>query len=225
MDTILFNTIMENGTVTAAGFLLATLCSVILGLIIATIFRQRGGFTQSYLISLVLLPAAVQMIIMLVNGNIGAGIATAGAFGLVRYRSAPGSGQEITGIFLAMAVGLATGMGYLGIAAIFAAGMSLLFLALSKTGFGSNEEERILKITIPETLDFDGVFDEIFERYTSRITLDEVRTSDLGSLYKLSYRLRMKENASVRSMIDELRIRNGNLEISCGRPQQKTDDL
>ena len=225
MNSILFNTILTNGTVTAGSFLAATLCSVALGLLLALLFRQKKGFSQSYLTTLVILPAAVQMIIMLVNGNIGAGVATAGAFSLVRFRSAPGSSQEITGIFLTMAVGIATGMGYLGIAALFAAGMGLLFLALSKIGFGSDGDERILKITIPETLDYDGVFDEVFDRYTKKYELEEVRTTDMGSLYKLTYKLKMKHESAVKAMIDELRVRNGNLEISCGRPVLKADDL
>ncbi|MBR0374359.1 MAG: DUF4956 domain-containing protein [Mogibacterium sp.] len=225
MNSILFNTILTNGTVTAGSFLAATLCSVALGLLLALLFRQKKGFSQSYLTTLVILPAAVQMIIMLVNGNIGAGVATAGAFSLVRFRSAPGSSQEITGIFITMAVGIATGMGYLGIAALFAAGMGLLFLALSKIGFGSDGDERILKITIPETLDYDGVFDEVFDRYTKKYELEEVRTTDMGSLYKLTYKLKMKHESAVKAMIDELRVRNGNLEISCGRPVLKADDL
>jgi len=222
MSTALFGSVIAS-QVTAGSYIAATVCSIILGFVIALVFKQKGDFSQSYLVSLVILPVAVQMVIMLVNGNIGAGIATAGAFSLVRYRSLPGTGQEITGIFMTMAVGLATGMGYLGIAAIFAAVTSVLFLVLSRINFGGNEEERVLKITVPETLDYEGVFDDIFSAYTNGAELTSVKTANMGSLYKLNYKVKVKNDVSIKDMIDELRVRNGNLEISCSRPVQGTD--
>lgn len=226
MAGTLFGSIIQDGQFTMGGFIAATICSLVLGMIIAFVFKQRKGFSQSYLITLALIPAAVQLIIMLVNGNIGAGIAAAGAFSLVRYRSAPGSGQEITGIFIAMAVGLATGMGYLAIAALFSILLSAIFLILSKSGFGGNgSRERVLRITIPESLDFDGVFDDVLDKYTNSAVLDEVRTTNMGSLYKLSYSIDLRQDISVKDMIDELRVRNGNLEISCGRPLITGDEL
>ena len=156
---------------------------------------------------------------MLVNGNIGAGVAVAGAFGLVRFRSAAGSAQEIVSIFLVMAVGLATGMGYLGIAAAFAVIISLVNLFLQKVHFGeSSRGERVLKIFIPEDLDFEGVFDDLFAKYTDRAELVDVRTTDMGSLYRLQYNINMRANSSMKEMMDAMRERNGNLEISCGRP-------
>ena len=215
----IFGSIMANGTVTGTAFLLATLCSLVIGVFIAFMYTIKNSYSKSYIITLALLPAIVQVVIMLVNGNIGAGVAVAGAFSLVRFRSAPGSGKEITSIFLAMAVGLATGMGYIGIAAIFAAIITIANLILSNVSFGNGaNEEKTLKITVPEGLDFEGIFDDIFERYTTKADLVEVKTSGMGSLYKLNYSVILRSKASTKGMIDEMRQRNGNLEISCSRP-------
>ncbi len=224
---LLFGSIMTNGSITGAAFLIATLCSLAIGVFIGFMYTIKSSYSKSYIITLALLPAIVQIVIMLVNGNIGAGIAVAGAFSLVRFRSAPGSGKEITSIFLAMAVGLATGMGYIGIAALFAVIITLANLILSNSRFGEGvNEEKTLKITVPEGLDFEGIFDDIFERYTSKAELQEVRTSGMGSLYKLNYKIVMRAKASTKGMIDEMRQRNGNLEICCSRPVAiKADEL
>ena len=219
MTDLLFGTIMASGIVTGGAFLIATVCSLIIGIFIAFMYTIKNNYSKSYIITLALLPAIVQMVIMLVNGNIGAGVAVAGAFSLVRFRSAPGTGKEITSIFLAMAVGLATGMGYIGIAAIFAVIITLANLILSNAHFGDNVEEvKTLKIEVPESLDFEGIFDDILEKYTTKAELTEVKTSGMGSLYKLNYRVTMRVKASTKGMIDEIRQRNGNLEISCSRP-------
>ena len=216
---LIFGSIMSNGTITGTAFLLATLCSIVIGIFIAFMYTIKNSYSKSYIITLALLPAIVQVVIMLVNGNIGAGVAVAGAFSLVRFRSAPGSGKEITSIFLAMAVGLATGMGYIGIAALFAVIITLANLILSNVSFGNGaNEEKTLKITVPEGLDFEGIFDDIFERYTTKADLVEVKTSGMGSLYKLNYSVVLRSKASTKGMIDEMRQRNGNLEISCSRP-------
>jgi hypothetical protein len=216
---ILFETIIENGTITGASFLIATLCSLAIGIFIGFMYTIKNTYSKSYIITLALLPAIVQMVIMLVNGNVGAGVAVAGTFSLVRFRSAPGSGKEITSIFLAMAAGLATGMGYVGIAALFVVIITLANLILSSSGFGSGaKEEKTVKITVPEGLDFEGIFDDIFARYTTKAELLEVRTTGMGSLYKLSYSIIMRSKASTKGMIDEMRQRNGNLEICCSRP-------
>ena len=205
---VIFGSIMANGTITAAGFLIATMCSLVIGVFIGFMYTIKNNYSKSYIITLALLPAIVQIVIMLVNGNIGAGIAVAGAFSLVRFRSAPGTGKEITSIFLAMAVGLATGMGYVGIAAIFAVIITLANLILSNSSFGSGaNEEKTIKITVPESLDFEGIFDDIFERYTTKAELQEVKTSGMGSLYKLNYSIVMRSKASTKGMIDEMRQR------------------
>lgn len=215
----IFGSIMNQGTVTGAAFIIATLASLAIGCFIAFIYTLKNSYSKSYIVTLALLPAIVQVVIMMVNGNLGAGVAVAGAFSLVRFRSAPGSGKEITSIFLAMAVGLATGMGYIGIAVVFAVLITGANLILSSIDLHSVAmEERTLKITVPESLDFEGVFDDIFNRYTEKASVEEVKTSGMGSLYKLTYSVVMRQKASTKAMIDEIRQRNGNLEITCSRP-------
>jgi hypothetical protein len=219
MSNILFETIMEAGTITAASFFVATISSIAIGIYIAFMANLKGSISKSMTITLALIPAVVQLVIMLVNGNIGAGIAVAGAFSLVRFRSMPGSGQDITNIFLAMAVGLATGMGYIGLAVCFALIVTIVNLILKVASFGGNGSEvKMVKITVPESLDFEGIFDDIFARYTTNATLREVKTTEMGSLYKLTYDVCMRKGASTKAMIDEMRQRNGNLEISFSRP-------
>ena len=215
----IFGSIITNGALTGGTLIIATLCSLVIGCFIAFMYTIKNNYFKSFIITLALLPAIVQMIIMLVNGNIGAGVAVAGTFSLVRFRSAPGSGKEITSIFLAMAAGLATGMGYIGVAAIFTVIITVANLILSSISFnGHGQEEKTLKITIPESLDFEGVFDDIFSRYTDKAELEEVKTSGMGSLYKLTYKIVLRQKASTKGMIDEIRQRNGNLEITCSRP-------
>jgi hypothetical protein len=216
---LIFGSIIANGEITGEGFIASTLCSLAIGIFIAFMYTLKNNYSKSYIITLALLPAIVGIVIMMVNGNIGTGIAVAGAFSLVRFRSAAGSGQEITSIFLAMAVGLATGMGYIGIACIFAIIITLANLILNQSRFGEKgSEHKTLKITVPETLDFEGIFDDIFEKYTSKAKLENVKTSGMGSLYQLTYDIEMRSKASTRGMIDEMRQRNGNLEISISRP-------
>ena len=215
----IFGSIITNGALTGGTLIIATLCSLVIGCFIAFMYTIKNNYSKSFIITLALLPAIVQMIIMLVNGNIGAGVAVAGTFSLVRFRSAPGSGKEITSIFLAMAAGLSTGMGYIGVAAIFTVIITVANLILSSISFnGHGQEEKTLKITIPESLDFEGVFDDIFSRYTDKAELEEVKTSGMGSLYKLTYKIVLRQKASTKGMIDEIRQRNGNLEITCSRP-------
>lgn len=219
MTDLLFGTVFNNGTITGLSFFAATICSLAAGIYIAYMSGLKGGTSKSLAITLALLPAIVQLVIMLVNGNIGAGVAVAGAFSLVRFRSQPGSGQDITNIFLAMAVGLSTGMGYLGLAVLFAVIVTVVNLVLKASSFGgTGNEHKTLKITVPENLDFEGIFDDIFTRYTTNAELVEVKTTGMGSLYKLTYNVKIRNTASTKAMIDEMRQRNGNLEISCSRP-------
>ncbi|SEF66379.1 protein of unknown function [Eubacterium ruminantium] len=221
-----FGTILTNGQFTGETFLEATVCSLLIGLFIAGMYMIKNSYSKSLVITMALLPTTVQMVIMLVNGNIGAGVAVAGAFSLVRFRSAPGKGQEITSIFLAMSVGLATGMGYLGVAACFAVIVSTANLILNVVNFGGrSEEERVLKITVPEDLDFEGKFEDIFDKYFMKYTVEEVKTTNMGSMYKLLYRVNMKKGESVKALMDEIRERNGNLEVSLNRPTVKADEL
>ena len=191
------------GEITLKVFLLCAAASVVLGILTALVATRGVRSSQSFCITVALLPLAVQMVIMLVNGNLGAGVAVAGAFGLVRFRSAPGSAREIAAIFFAMALGLATGMGYLVLAAL-------------KFGEGDGAE-RVLKITIPENLDYDGLFADIFEKYLCTCTLEQVKTSNMGTLFELQYRVTFRDAQPSKAFFDEVRCRNGNLNISCAR--------
>ena len=222
----LFSSIITSGSFTGAEFALATAASLICGLIIAIAHSFKNKCSKSFTITLILLPAIVELVIILVNGNIGTGIAVAGAFSLVRFRSVPGKGQEITSVFLAMAVGLATGIGYIGVAFIFTLIISIINVILNMSGIGqTNEGNRTLKITIPESLDFEGKFDSTFSKYLDSYTYDEIKTCDMGSLYKLTLSVQMKPDASTKAFLDELRTQNGNLEISLGRVYENSESL
>lgn len=229
MLDVIFSSILpvdSTGTLPVREALLCTICALALGAVIAGLYCFRSQTSKSFAVTLALLPAIVQMVILLVNGNLGAGVAVMGAFSLVRFRSAPGSAREICSIFLAMAVGLACGMGYVAIAAVFALLIGAVSLLYTISGFGeSSQEERRLKITIPESLDYEGVFDELLSRYASRWELAEVRTASMGSLYRLEYRVVLLPGKPQKNLLDELRQRNGNLEIVCGRPVTSRDDL
>ena len=182
----------------------------------------KSSYTQSFVVTLAMLPAIIQVVIMLVNGNIGAGVAVAGAFTLVRFRSVPGTAREIGMIFLTMAIGLATGMGYVVLAALFFLIMAVFALSLFLLRFGAgNTSERELKITIPENLDYDGLFDDLFQKYTCSAHLERVKTTNIGTLYELDYRIVLKEEPVSKEFLDELRCRNGNLNIVCGRIASK----
>ena len=206
--------------ITLSSFLICTGVSLLLGIGIALVAGYRSRSTQSLAVTLAILPAVVQAVITLVNGSIGAGIAVAGAFSLVRFRSAPGTAREIAAIFLAMAIGLATGMGYVGLAALLFLILAGAMLALTALRFGQKEDAgRILKITIPEDLDYDGLFDDLFERYTTAHTLEKVKTTNMGTLYELRYRITLRQEPVPKVFLDELRCRNGNLNITCCREE------
>ena len=205
---------------TLTSFLICTGVSLLLGVGTALVAGYRSRSTQSLAVTLAILPAVVQAVIMLVNGSIGAGIAVAGAFSLVRFRSAPGTARETAAIFLAMAIGLATGMGYVGLAALLFLILAGAMLALTVLRFGQKEDAgRILKITIPEDLDYDGLFDDLFERYTTAHTLEKVKTTNMGTLYELRYRITLRQEPIPKVFLDELRCRNGNLNITCCREE------
>lgn len=207
-----------SGELNAATFLLCSAVSLLLGVGTALVSMFRSKSTAGFAVTVAVLPVVVQTVIMLVNGNLGAGVAVAGAFGLVRFRSAQGSAREIGAIFLAMALGLASGMGYLALAGILFALVSAVTLLLSALRFGErNAQERILRITIPENLDYDGLFDDLLDEYTASYTLDKVKTSGMGTLYELEYRITLKGNAAPKAFLDAVRCRNGNLNVSCGR--------
>lgn len=204
--------------VTLPQLLVCLAAAMALGVFNALVFLYRSRHSAGFALTLALLPMAVAVVIMLVNGNIGTGVAVAGAFGLVRFRSTPGTAKEIGMIFLAMAIGLADGMGYVILAALFFLVMAAFVLVLSRLRFGCGDEnERELKITIPENLDYEGLFDDLFQRYARSVRLEKVKTSNMGTLYELDYRVVMKSGGVPKEFLDELRCRNGNLNIVCGR--------
>ncbi len=200
-------------TVSVDKFLACILSACVIGIIIALLYKIKSSSTSSFIITLALIPSAVCMVIMMVNGNVGAGVAVAGAFSLIRFRSAPGTAREIAAIFIAMATGLACGMGYIAYGALFGIIASLFNLLLSCLPKNTRTLERTLKITVPEDLNFAGAFDDIFEKYLGECTLTQVKTTNMGSLYRLSYSVTLKSSGSEKAFIDELRCRNGNLEI------------
>ena len=216
----MLDSIITSG-ITLQVFLICTAVSLALGVGIALAASYGSRSTQSLAVALAVLPAVVQTVIMLVNGNLGAGVAVAGAFSLVRFRSAPGTAREIAAIFLAMAVGLATGMGYLALAALLFVLVGGVLLLLTVLGFGRPKQtERILKVTIPENLDYDGLFDDLFQRYLTGATLEKVKTTNMGTLYELQYRITLPDGKIDKAFLDDLRCRNGNLSIQCGRETQ-----
>lgn len=216
-----FNSILSTSTTASfsiGSVLLCSVCALVLGAVIALVYSFRTSASKSFVITLALLPAIVQLVITLVNGNLGTGVAVMGAFSLVRFRSVPGTAKEICCIFLAMAVGLATGMGFLAVAVLFTTILCGVLLVYTVLPFGeSKRAEKELKITIPESLDYSGIFDDLFTKYTSKTMLMQVRTCNMGSLYRLDYRIILKDLTKEKEFMDALRCRNGNLEISCGR--------
>ena len=214
--------IVSGTEITLSAFLICTAVSLALGLGSACLCMYKSKYSQSFALTLAMLPAIVQVIIMMVNGNIGTGVAVAGAFGLVRFRSAPGSAREIAMICLAMGIGLATGMGYVGLAILFFIIMAVFALVLITIHFGDGKAgERELKITIGENLNYEGLFDDLLDQYAKSWELIRVRTTNMGTLYELDYKIILKDARVPKEFLDELRIRNGNLNIVCGQPVTK----
>ena len=211
----LFNSVIPSTGVTPLIFIILILVSLVLGGIIALIHTYKNEYTRSFLMTLAILPAVVSVVILMVNGNIGAGVAVAGAFSLVRFRSAPGTAREIGTLFAAMGLGLIMGMGYIGYSVLFTCLIGTAMLILSKFSEDSKKTlHRILKITIPENLNYTDVFDGILDKYTGSYKLTQVKTSNMGSLFKLTYDVVLKDRSLEKELIDCLRTRNGNLEIS-----------
>jgi len=203
-------------SITVSSFLICTAAALLLGVLTAGVYRFRNHCSRSLALTLAAIPAVVELVVMMVNGNIGAGVAIAGAFSLVRFRSTRGSARDITGIFFAMTLGIACGMGYVAIAGVFFLIMAAFLLLLGGLRFGG-DEERELRITIPENLDYDGLFDDLFKQYTSGAELDAVKTANMGTMYRLDYRVRLNGGKIDKNFLDAIRQRNGNLNVVCGR--------
>ena len=195
MSNDLYTTLMGNTTVSYSGFLLPVLAALFLGIVFAMAYMYRARRSRSFIATLAILPAVVCVVIMAVNGNIGAGVAVAGTFSLVRFRSAPGTAKEITAIFIAMAGGLLCGMGFLIYAAIFILIMSFVLVLYSMIGFGEedNSLRKSLRIAVPENVDYGKEFDEVFSEYTTSHRLISAKTAGMGSVFKLSYDITLKD--------------------------------
>lgn len=200
--------------------------SLALGGLVATIHMYRNVYTKNFVITLVTLPVLVQSVILLVNGNLGTGMAVMGAFSLIRFRSVAGGSREITSIFWSMGIGLAVGMGYVTYIVFFSVIVALFLFFIYRTSFGEPKTtERELKITIPEDLDYPDLFADLFEEYTYQARLDSVRTKTMGSLYELRYVLVLKDQSREKELMDEVRVRNGNLPIVLGKVATNRDEL
>lgn len=211
---------------TLAQYLILTGVSLLLGFLSALVYMYRNTYTKGFVLALVLLPTVVQTVILLVSGNLGAGVAVAGTFSLVRFRSVPGGAREIAAIFAAMAIGLATGMGYIAVAALLTAAIGLASLLMVKLKFGDQDaNNRRLKVTMPEDLDYNEVFDDIFSAYTTRAELKKVKTTNLGSMFELNYEVTLRDPAQEKPFIDALRTRNGNLNILLSRTPGNSEEL
>ena len=230
LDT-LFRGIFDSDSIriiSVSDFLLCVGCSLIVGLILALAYTFRTRYTRSFVGALALLPAVVCVVIMMVNGNVGTGVAVAGAFSLVRFRSAPGTAREIAAIFMAMGAGLIAGMGYLAYAVLFTLILAAGLVVYSLVDFGARKKNALCKtlhITIPEDLDYSGVFDEILADYASSYELVQVKTTNMGSLFRLTYHVTLRCGDAEKRLIDRLRCRNGNLEISLTKQETSSSEL
>ena len=214
--------------ISVTDFLLCMGFSPILGLFMAFAYMYRTRYTRSFVVTLALLPAVVCVVIMMVNGNVGTGVAVAGAFSLVRFRSVPGTAKEICTLFLAMGAGLIAGMGYLGFAVLFTVVMCAVFVLYNRLDFGAKKNSdsyKTIAITIPEDLDYSGVFDDIFAEYTVSHDLTRVKSTNMGSMFKLTYNVTLRDAAREKEMIDKIRCRNGNLEITVSKQETTVTEL
>lgn len=222
----LFYDIFTDTAVDPAMMLLAIGVSLLLGLVVAKVYQFKTVYSKSFVMSLALLPTLIAIVIFLVNGSLGAGVAVMGAFSLIRFRSAPGGAKELVSIFLVMTIGIAIGMGYLVFATVFTLIMSLVMLLLEVVNFGQMKHSmRQLTIVIPESLDYESIFDDIFNKAVNHVELANVKTSDMGSLFKLKYIIQLNGRMTEKELIDALRTRNGNLEIAISRYITKENEL
>ena len=227
----LFRGLFDNeltALINVTDFLLCIGVSLVIGLLMALCYMFRTRYTKSFVVTLALLPAVVCVVIMMVNGNVGAGVAVAGAFSLVRFRSVPGTAKEICTLFLAMGAGLIAGMGYLGFAVLFTVILCIFFLVYNLLDLGTKKNAAVYKtisITIPEDLDYSDIFDDIFAQYTTAHDLMRVKTTNMGSLFRLTYNITMRQGVNEKEMIDKIRCKNGNLEITVSRQDTTVNEL
>ena len=222
----LFYDIFTDTAVDPAMMMLAIGVSLLLGLVVAKVYQFKTVYSKSFVMSLALLPTLIAIVIFLVNGSLGAGVAVMGAFSLIRFRSAPGGAKELVSIFLVMTIGIAIGMGYLVFATVFTLIMSLAMLLLEVVNFGQMKHSmRQLTVVIPESLDYESIFDDIFNKAANHVELANVKTSDMGSLFKIKYIVQLNGTMTEKELVDALQTRNGNLEIAISRYVTKENEL
>ena len=214
----MFNSILGQ-TLTPANFFICLGAALFLGLVVALVHKKTTRASSNFITTLAILPMLVAMAIMLVNGNLGAGVATVGVFSLVRFRSIAGNSRSILAVFFAMAIGLAVGTGYVAFAALFTVIVSavIAFLKYIKFGEASNIDKK-LTILVPEDVDYTEMFDDVFSKYTTSHILEKSKTTNMGSLFELTYRINTKKNINEKEFIDKIRVKNGNLKVSLSHP-------
>ena len=223
----LFDTDLTS-VISVSDFLLCLGTSLVIGILMTLAYMYRTRYTKSFVITLALLPAVVCVVIMMVNGNVGTGVAVAGAFSLVRFRSVPGTAKEICTLFLAMGAGLIAGMGYLGYAVLFTVIMCIIFIICNRLDFGTKKNSQKFKtftMTIPEDLDYSGIFDDIFSEFTVSHSLVRVKSTNMGRMFKLTYNVVLRDDTREKEMIDKIRCRNGNLEITVSNQVTTSEQL
>ncbi len=193
--------------------------ALLLGLVISFVHMKTSAYSKNFAITLAVIPALIGTVIMMVNGNLGTSIAILGSFSLIRFRSIPGNSKEIMNVFFAMAVGLACGTGYVAFAALITAVISLFTVLLSVSNFGEDKSGvKVLKVVVPEDMDYTSIFDDIFKVYTKEANLFASKTINMGSMYELTYNVKLKDAKEEKAFLDEIRVRNGNLKVSLSHP-------
>jgi hypothetical protein len=221
----MFNSILVSG-LTITNFIVCISVSIVLGLIVAMVHMLTVRSNKNFIQTLCILPVLVTMVILLVNGNLGTGVAVAGAFSLVRFRSIPGNSREIMAVFFAMAIGLSVGTGYIAFGALFTVFVSLFLFIISKINFGELKNgEKKLVILIPEDLDYTNVFDNVFDNYLDRFSLIKSKTTNMGSLFELTYMVKLKSDINEKEFIDKIRVKNGNLKVLLSHPLDESEAL
>ncbi len=219
----MFNSII-NGGITIENFAACLGTAFVLGLIVALAHMKTTHSNRNFITTLAILPMLVATVILLVNGNLGTGVAVMGAFSLVRFRSIPGNSRAILSVFFAMAIGLAVGTGYLAFAALFTVAVALITVALTFFNFGAgSSQNKKLTILVPEDIDYTTVFDQIFADFLDSYTLEKAKTTNMGSLFELGYHITMKRGVSEKEFIDQLRARNGNLKVALSHNLQEEE--
>ncbi len=219
----IFSSIMGDN-ITFSVYMICTAVAFLCGNLVAAVSSYKNNASKSFILSLVILPAVIETVIIMVNGNVGTGIAVAGAFSLVRFRSVPGKAKEIAAIFLVMTAGLSCAAGYIGIAIVFTVIVSAAVIIVMRIPM-REEREMCLHMTVPESLQFTDAFNDIFDKYTSSCSLVSAKTTNMGSLYKLVYKIELNSKEKMREFIDELRCRNGNLEIMITDVMERGESL